>query len=70
MNFKTKTLTILIAAVLLISAISAVSAVDYSLTDAVIHLNVEEDGLLNVDEQITYYFQSSANGVYRDIPLK
>lgn len=70
MNFKTKTLTILIAAVLLISAISAVYAVDYSLTDAVIHLNVQEDGLLNVDEQITYYFQSSANGVYRDIPLK
>ncbi len=70
MNFKQKTLIVLIFSLILMASIAAASAVDYSLTDAKVDLLVGENGLLNVNEAITYHFDSSANGVYRDIPLK
>ena len=69
MNLKNKVLVILILSLFFIS-ISSASAVDYSLINAHIDLEVHENGLVNVGEQINYHFDSSANGVYRDIPLK
>ena len=69
MNLKNKTLIILLL-VLFVLSISAVSAVDYSLTGARIDMEVQDNGLLNVAEEIDYHFDSSANGVYRDIRLK
>lgn len=72
MNLKRKTIAILLVLIFLASTISAVSAddVDYSLTSGIVDLFVEENGLLHVKETINYHFDSSANGVYRDIPLK
>ena len=69
MNLRNKALVILLVTLLFIS-VSSVSAVDYSLTNAHIDLEVNENGLVNVAEEIDYHFDSSANGVYRDIPLK
>ena len=69
MNLKNKTLIILLL-VLFVLSISPVSAVDYSLTGARVDLEVMDNGLLNVAEEIDYHFDSSANGVYRDIRLK
>lgn len=70
MNFKNKTLAILLILIFFISALPAVSAVDYSLTYSNVDIEVYDDGLINVYEEIDYHFDSSANGVYRDIPLK
>lgn len=69
MNLRNKALVILLVTLLFIS-VSSVSAVDYSLTNAHIDLEVNENGLVNVAEEIDYHFDSSANGVYREIPLK
>ena len=69
MNLKNKALIVLVLALFVIS-ISSVSAVDYSLTGARIDMEVQDNGLLNVAEEIDYHFDSSANGVYRDIRLK
>ena len=69
MNLKNKALIVLLLALFVIS-ISSVSAVDYSLTGARIDMEVQDNGLLNVAEEIDYHFDSSANGVYRDIRLK
>ena len=69
MNLKNKALIVLLLALFVIS-ISSVSAVDYSLTGARIDMEVQDNGLLNVAEEIDYHFDSSANGVYSDIRLK
>ena len=69
MNLRNKALVILLVTLLFIS-VSSASAVDYSLTNAHIDLEVNDNGLVNVAEEIDYHFDSSANGVYREIPLK
>jgi uncharacterized membrane protein len=69
MNLRNKALVVLLVALFFIS-VSSVSAVDYSLTNAHVDLEVQDNGLLLVGEEIDYHFDSSANGVYRDIPLK
>lgn len=69
MNLKNNALVILLAALLFIS-ISSASAIDYSLTNAHVDMEVHENGMVNVAEEIDYHFDSSANGVYRDIRLK
>ena len=69
MNLKNKAFVVILLALLFIS-ISSISAVDYSLTGAHVDLEIQENGLVNVAEQINYHFDSSANGVYRDIRLK
>ena len=71
MNFK-KGIAIFIVLIFIASTMSAVSAddVEYSLTNGLIDLIVEENGLLHVHETISYHFDSTANGVYRNIPLK
>ena len=70
MNFKNKALAILLVLIFCISLLPAVSAVDYSIPYANVDIQVYDDGLINVYEEIDYHFDSSANGVYRDIPLK
>lgn len=70
MKFNKKLFSVLILSILILISISSVSAVDYSLTNANIDIDVQDNGLLTVYEAITYHFDSSANGVYRDIPLK
>ncbi|MBR4397262.1 MAG: DUF2207 domain-containing protein, partial [Methanobrevibacter sp.] len=70
MNFKNKALAILLISIFFISVLPAVSAVDYSIPYANVDIQVYDDGLINVYEEIDYHFDSSANGVYRDIPLK
>ena len=72
MNVK-KTLCIILLFLVLLSAISLVSADDdkhYSINQAYVELTVGSNGLLHVDEIYDYTFQGSYNGVYRDIPLK
>lgn len=72
MNVK-KTFCIILLALLLFSALGAVSADDdrsYSITQAFIDLTVENNGLLHIDETYDYTFDGAFNGVYRDIPLK
>ena len=68
-----KTFCIILLFLLLFSAITVVSADDdrsYSITQAIVELTVENNGLLHVDEQYDYTFKGQYNGVYRDIPLK
>ena len=69
MNLKNTGLLLLLFALIFIS-VSSASAVDYSLTSALMDLEVQDNGMLNVAEEINYHFDSSANGVYRDIRLK
>lgn len=69
MDLKNKTLIIVLLALLFIS-ISSASAVDYSLTGAHVDIQVNDNGMMNVAEEIDYHFDSTANGVYRDIRLK
>lgn len=70
MNLKNKALLILLVSIFLISLLPAVTAVDYSIPYANIDVQVYDNGLINVFEEIDYHFDSSANGVYREIPLK
>ena len=70
MNFKNKALAILLILIFCLSILPTASAVDYSIPYANVDIQVYEDGLINVYEEIDYHFDSSANGVYRDIPLK
>lgn len=70
MNNKQKTLAILILLSIVLISISAASAVDYKITNADVHLDVEDNGILHVSENITYLFKSDGHGVYRVIPLK
>lgn len=70
MNFKSKAFVILLILIFCLSVLPTASAVDYSIPYANVDIQVYEDGLINVYEEIDYHFDSSANGVYRDIPLK
>ena len=70
MNMKNKALAVLLVSIFILSLLPAVSAVDYSLPYANVDIEVYDNGLINVYEEIDYHFDSSANGVYRDIPLK
>lgn len=73
MNVK-RTLCIILLFLFLFSALTAVSAGDddrsYKITQALIELGVEDNGLLHVEEEYDYTFKGQYNGVYRDIPLK
>ena len=68
-----KIITILLLLFLIASTISCVYADDdksYSITQAVIDLIVDTNGMLHVNETFDYSFDGTYNGVYRDIPLK
>ena len=69
MNLKNKALVVLLLGLFFIS-VSQAAAVDYSLINAHVDMEVYDNGLVNVAEEIDYHFDSSANGVYRDIRLK
>lgn len=72
MNMK-KIVCIILLFLLLFSTISLVSADDdrsYSIDWGHIDLNVENNGILHVNESYYYTFEGTYNGVYRDIPLK
>lgn len=72
MKLKRKIIAITLISLFLLSTIPLVSAddVDYELDNAKVNLIVQDNGLLHVTEAIKYHFDSSANGVYRDIQLK
>ena len=68
-----KTFSIILLFLLLFSTLSAVAADDdrsYTIDQASINLEIENNGLLHVDERYDYSFDGKFNGVYRDIPLK
>ena len=72
MNAK-KSFIIILLFLILFSSISIASADDdrsYTIDHAFIDLNIQNNGLLHVEEQLDYSFDGSFNGVYRDIPLK
>lgn len=72
MNFK-KTLCIMLLFFILFSTLAVVSADDdksYRIDQAYIEMNIENNGLIHIDEIFHYTFQGSYNGIYRDIPLK
>ena len=70
MNLKNKALAILLLSIFILSIIPTASAVDYSIPYSNVDITVHDDGLITVEEEIDYHFDSSAHGVYRDIPLK
>ena len=59
-------------AVVFVSAVNAIYASDddFSITEALINLTVNPNGLLHVSESYNYNIEGTVNGVYRDIPLK
>ena len=69
-----KAFCIILLFLFLFSAITVVSAGDddrsYKITQALIELGIEDNGLLHVAEEYDYTFKGQYNGVYRDIPLK
>lgn len=69
-----KIITIFLLLFLITSTISCVYADDddrsYSITQAVIDLIVDTNGMVHVNETFDYSFDGTYNGVYRDIPLK
>ena len=69
MNSKQKAILVLALSIILLSSIAAASAEDYSLTNAKIDMVIQDDGLVFVDEAITYHFYKTMNGVYRYIPI-
>ena len=69
MNSKQKAILVLALSIILLSSIAAASAEDYSLTNAKIDMVIQDDGLVLVDEAITYHFYKTMNGVYRNIPI-
>lgn len=69
MNSKQKAILVLALSIILLSSIAAASAEDYSLTHAKIDMVIQDDGLVLVDEAITYHFYKTMNGVYRNIPI-
>ena len=72
MNVK-HAFTIILLFLIFFSAVSVVSADDdrsYTIDQAFIDLNIENNGLLHIDERFDYSFDGKFNGVYRDIPLK
>ena len=71
MNIK-QIAVILIMAVVFVSAVNAIYASDddFSITEALINLTVNPNGLLHVSESYNYNIEGTVNGVYRDIPLK
>lgn len=73
MNFKKKSIAIVLILIFLFSTLPmsfASDDIEYSIPQAIMDLTIQNNGLLHVKESIDYNFDSSANGVYRDIPLK
>lgn len=69
MKKRTKML-ISIVFVAIISLISSknVQAKSYSIEDMDIQATVEQDGSVNIKQEITYQFKGSYNGIYINIP--
>ena len=70
--FNKKILGILFISLILFSSLTPVIAEDrnYSIEDYDIFLDILPNGLLHIDEAISYNFNGEFNGIYRDIPLK
>ena len=69
-----KIVTIFLLLFLITSTISCVYADDddrsYSITQALVDIIVDTNGMLHITETFDYSFDGTFNGVYRDIPLK
>lgn len=69
-----KIITIFLLLFLITSTINCVYADDddrsYSITQALINIVVDTNGMLHINETFNYSFDGTYNGVYRDIPLK
>ncbi|WP_299522371.1 DUF2207 domain-containing protein [uncultured Methanobrevibacter sp.] len=69
-----KIITIFLLLFLIISSVSCVYADDddrsYSITQALMDIVVDTNGMLHINETFDYSFDGTYNGVYRDIPLK
>ena len=70
--FNKKILGILFISLILFSSLTPVVAEDrnYSIDDYDIFLDILPNGLLHINESISYNFNGEFNGIYRDIPLK
>ena len=69
-----KIVTIFLLLFLITSTISCVYEDDddrsYSITQALVDIIVDTNGMLHINETFDYSFDGTFNGVYRDIPLK
>ena len=69
-----KIVTIFLLLFLITSTISCVYADDddrsYSITQALVDIIVDTNGMLHINETFDYSFDGTFNGVYIDIPLK
>lgn len=60
-------LTIILAVIALIPNNVLADGPSYDITNYDMDAYIQEDGTLHIDESITYYFSSSANGLTRDL---
>ena len=60
-------LTIILAVIALIPNYVLADGPSYDITNYDMDAYIQEDGTLHIDESITYYFSSSANGLTRDL---
>lgn len=70
---KNKNISIFLLIAILLFSISSVAkadSVNYKVTEYNIVSNIQKSGIVDVVEEITYDFESKANGIYRDIDLK
>ena len=70
--YNKKILGILFISLILFSSLTPVIAEDrdYSIENYDIFLDILPNGLLHINESISYNFNGEFNGIYRDIPLK
>lgn len=60
-------ITIILAVIALIPTNVLADGPSYDITNYDMDAYIQEDGTLHIDESITYYFSSSANGLTRDL---
>ncbi|WP_413862007.1 DUF2207 domain-containing protein [Methanobrevibacter sp. UBA417] len=74
MKINKKIFACLILSIFLLSTLSVAFAEDddkeYSISQALLDLTVQNNGMLHIQETYHYIFSGTYNGVYRDIPLK
>ena len=58
---------IILVAITLIPSIVLADGPSYDITNYDMKAYIQEDGTIHIDESITYYFSSSANGLTRDL---
>lgn len=62
-------ISIILAVIALIPNNVLADGPSYDITNYDMDAYIQEDGTIHIDESITYYFSSSANGLTRDLRI-